>query len=100
MVKVKVVMEPGWELKIQAMPKLQKALTDHAWAIAGRANANSAGFRTRRAYNKGVRVGEKQPLYAAKDAIFTGKRSVALVYTANYAAALDNSKHNTLLKSE
>ena len=98
-VKVKVNMRPGWELEVQAMPKVLDALSEHAWAIAGRANAMSAGFRTERSHNKGVKVGGKQPLYLAKDAIFTGKGSVALTYTGNYAAAKDNHLHNTLLKS-
>lgn len=98
-VKVKVTMNPGWELVVMKEPKLLDALSEHAWAIAGRANASSAAFRTERSHNKGVPVGNKQPLYMAKDAIFTGKGSVALTFTGNYAAAKDNYKHNTLLKS-
>ena len=94
MANVKVVMKPGWESEVQDMPKLMSALSTHAWNIASKASANGAGYAT------GEHVGGKPPLYLAKDAIFTGKKSIALVYTGNYAAAKDNTLHNTLLKSK
>lgn len=102
MAKCKVVMKPNWEQEVQDMPKLMKALSQHAWAIAGRANANGAGFQTEKTidYATKERKGGKSPFYSAKDAIFTGRKSIALVYTANYAAAKDNTLHNTLLKSK
>ena len=98
-VKVRVDMKPGWEIEVMKYPKLMDALSEHAWAIAGRANAMSSGFRTKVTKNKGVQVGGKQPLYLAKDAIFTGRSSVALTYTGNYAAMKDTHENNTLLKS-
>ena len=102
MASVKVVMAPGWEEKVQDMEGMRNALSTIAWTLAARASANSAGFRTEKTVNyaTGEHVGGKSPLYLAKDAIFTGRKSVALVYTGNYAAAKDNTLHNTLLKSK
>ena len=102
MANVKVVMKPGWESEVQDMPKLMSALSTHAWNIASKASANGAGYRTEKTVNyaTGEHVGGKPPLYLAKDAIFTGRKSIALVYTGNYAAAKDNTLHNTLLKSK
>lgn len=102
MAKVKVVMAPDWEEKVQTMPGLKSVLSTAAWNIAAKATANSAGFRTEKTkdYETGERYGGKSPLYLAKDARNFGKRAVALVYTGNYAAAKDNTLHNTLLKSK
>lgn len=102
MANVKVVMEPGWEDKVQDMEGMRNALSKIAWTLAARASANSAGFRTERTINYATKeqVGGTPPLYLAKDAIFTRGHSVALVYTGNYAAAKDNTLHNTLLKSK
>lgn len=102
MASVKVVMSPGWEEKVQDMEGMRNALTTIAWTLAARATANSAGFRTEKTINyaTGEHVGGKSPLYLAKDAVFRKNHSVALVYTGNYAAAKDNTLHNTLLKSK
>lgn len=100
--KVKVVMAPDWEQKVQSMEGLKSVLTTIAWSLASKASANSAGFRTERTtdWDTGEKKGGKSPLYLAKDARTMGGKSVALVYTGNYAAAKDNTLHNTLLKSK
>lgn len=102
MANVRVVMRPGWEQTVQDMPKLMNLLSKTAWNIAARASANGAGFRTEKTIDYATREkkGGTPPLYKAKDAIFTGRKSIALVYTANYSAAKDNTLHNTLLKSK
>ena len=102
MAKVKVVMAPDWERKIQTMDGLKGVLSTIAWSLAARASANSAGFRTERTTNweTGEKMGGKSPLYLAKDARMRGDKAVAYVYTGNYAAAKDNTLHNTLLKSK
>ena len=51
-------------------------------------------------YQLGNGLGGKPPLYLAKDARMRGDKAVAIVYTGNYAAAKDNTMHNTLLKSK
>ena len=85
---------------IQELPGTRDALEETGGGIAQRANAMSAGFRTKYFYDRkeGVRKGNKQPSYAS-DVEKRGKAMVALVYTANYAAQKDTYEHNTLLKS-
>ena len=102
MAKVKVVMAPDWEEKVQTMEGLHRVLSTVAWSLASKASANSAGFRTERTtvWETGEKVGGKSPLYLAKDARMKGGKAVAIVYTGNYAAAKDNTMHNTLLKSK
>lgn len=102
MAKVKVVLASDWEQKIQSMPGLKSVLSSTAWAVASKATASSAGFRTEKTTNwaTGEKLGGKSPLYLAKDAKMRGDKAVAIVYTGNYAAAKDNTMHNTLLKSK
>ena len=69
-------------------------------AVAARANALSAGFRTQKYHrdHKSPAVGDKQPIYMSNI-----RRNptvpTSIVYTANYAAKKDNTLHNTLLKA-
>ena len=102
MAKVKVVLASDWEQKVQSMEGLKSVLSTIAWSIASKASANSAGFRTERTtdWETGEKMGGKSPLYLAKNARMRGGKSVAIVYTGNYAAAKDNTLHNTLLKSK
>ena len=102
MAKVKVVLASDWEQKIQSMDGLKRVLSSVAWAVASKATASSAAFLTERTTNweTGEKMGGKSPLYLAKDARMRGGKAVAIVYTGNYAAAKDNTMHNTLLKSK
>jgi len=102
MAKVKVVLASDWERKVQSMDGLHRVLSSVAWALASKATANAAGFRTERTTNweTGEKMGGKSPLYLAKDARMRGDKARAIVYTGNYAAAKDNTMHNTLLKSK
>ena len=95
MADVKVEMKPGWEQVVSTMPSVMDALDDKAGDICGKANSMAAGFRTKRWMGKGG----TQAVYGSKEAEARGRTSVALVYTANYAAQKENMQHNTLLKS-
>lgn len=102
-VKVNIELDPDAPLVIFHLPEVKSALTKEAQAIASRANAMSAGFRTKEGKDPetGEERGGKRPKYAAlpaRDSAYVG--SIALVVEKNYAAILDNHKNNTLLKAK
>lgn len=70
-------------------------------AVASRANAMSAGFRTGKYHpdHKSPGVGGTQPVYRSNTQRPKGIVPVGMAYTGNYAAQKDNHLHNTLLKS-
>ena len=101
-VSVKVEMLPDWEQTVSKMPAVKSALTEEATAISASANSLSSGFKTGIYHDPaegGKRKGGTPAQYASKPAKNTDKGSVALAYTANYAAQKDNMLHNTLLKA-
>ena len=100
-VQVKIKMLSGWQETIKKLPPVQSELTKRANDICGKANAMAAGFKTQVWTDPKTkeRTGGTQAAYRAKPAKEYGHTSVALVYTANYAAQKENRKHNTLLKS-
>lgn len=99
---VKVVMEPGYEKKLKKMPVVKGALTKKATEICAEANNMAAGFRSGKFYDREAKKlkGDTPARYAMKKAKEHEDGSTALVYTANYAAQLENMKHNTLLKAK
>ena len=74
------------------------ALEEIVNSIKGRANAMSAGYRTKKSKTKGVPVGGKQPIFDG-NVERHGRSQVGLVWTANYAAKKHNLENNTLVKS-
>ena len=76
------------------------ALEEIVNSIKGRANAMSAGYRTKKSKTKGVHVGGKQPWYGYSKAQSGKKGAIALVFPKNYAAMKDNHLNNTLLKAK
>lgn len=74
------------------------ALEEIVNSIKGRANAMSAGYRTKKSKTKGVPVGDKQPIFDG-NVERHGRSQVGLVWTANYAAKKHNLENNTLVKS-
>lgn len=100
-VTVNIVMNPGWEKQIFMLPQVKGAVTKEANAVASRANALGAGYRTGYYHpnHKSPAVGGTQPKYKAFQAQVFNKTPVAIVVTKNYAAMKDNMLHNTLLKS-
>ena len=90
-------------VEIFQMPRCKAAVTNLAKELASKANSLSAGFRTGLFYPPGEKeplegVGNKQPIYGAKNAINSATGCVALVVEKNYAAIKDNHLHNTLRK--
>lgn len=100
-VTVKVKMNPDWERTVKTMPSVMSALDKKAASICGKANSMASGFKTQKWTDPKTkeRKGDTRASYRAKEAKEFGRTSVALVYTANYAAQKENMKHNTLLKS-
>ena len=94
------------------MSALNKAVGESAEVRAGidrltkrcelNANANAAGFKTGRYYDRaeGRLKGETTAKYTYDiESNGPDKWPVGLVYPANYAAMMDNYKNNTLLKA-
>ena len=105
-VTVKVEMKPGWKGKLMTLPRVKGAVTSKASAICGTANSLGAGFTTKKYYDredKEYKGGTQASYRFDKAQVFIsqtdGPVSVAIVYTANYAAMKDNYLHNTLLKA-
>lgn len=101
-ITVKVVMEPGYEKKLKKMPVVKGALTKEATEICATANNMAAGFKSGRFYDRTEKKikGETPARYGMKKAKEVEDGSVAIVFTANYAAQKENMLHNTLLKAK
>lgn len=96
-------------------PGTVSALQKICSGISGRANAMAAGYRSGVWHETGSKKkpgngtwhdsGKQYPTKGNTPARYDfnvkkkGRSQVGLVYTANYAAAQENMKHNTLLKS-
>ena len=69
--------------------------------ICANANALGGGFKTGYYYDRseGKRKGGTNAVYGSS--VQTGRHAhYGIVYTENYAAMVDNMKHNTLLKAK
>ena len=120
-VHASVKMSPDFDRIIMETPQVRGAVTKEATATAERANSmaqeisgdwhvyqgapqpGGGEWTDYPTHPNGVKVttvhGGKKAVYAAKPARMIGGRPVAIVYTGNHAAKLDNYKHNTLLKA-
>ncbi len=86
---------------IGTAPDTKRGIEEKTRQICASANAIGGGFRTGRYYDR--KAGELKGNTAAvyESSVQTGRHATyGIVYTANYAAMVDNQKHNTLLKAK
>ena len=103
MADVKIVLdEQSLQRVLNSLPGLKQQLTESGAAIAGRANALSAGFRTHYPFydkKSGEVRGGTQPVYVSEPARKGKSGLISIVHPKNYAAMKDNYKNNTMLKA-
>ena len=81
---------------IGTSPETKRGIEEKTRQICSQANAIGGGFRTGRYYEL---KGNTAAVY--ESSVQTGRHATyGIVYTANYAAMVDNQKHNTLLKAK
>lgn len=98
-------LEIKWDLPnlwkaINDDPEINVKIQDETIKRRNAANAMAAGFKSGIIHSdSGEEIGNTEAKYASNvRKMGQYRRPVGMVYTANYAAKLENSKNNTLLK--
>lgn len=83
---------------------VENAVASATAKIDSRANSLGSGFKSGPYYenhHKSTTIGEQPARYGSDVQHHGGNQwPIGIVYTANYAAMLDNSRNNTLLKAK